>query len=148
MFESKKSVSWLFLSSLVVLGLLFWATGLNSNSKVSENTGDINNPVKIVKVNVEVVIGSNTTKYTEKIEDGSSLQSLMERLRKANKIEYELTGFTYGDVLTSINGVNNDVSMGKQWILYINSVKTKELIKNIKIQKDYTYKWTYEYGTN
>lgn len=148
MFESKKSVVLLFLSSLFVVGVLLWASTLSQSSKVSRNGTYKNASKKLVRVNLEVAIGTNVTKFSEKIEDDSSLKSLMEQLRKANKIGYELTGFTYGDVLTSINGVNNDMTSGKLWVLYINGVKSKDLINNIKVQKGYTYRWSYEYGTN
>lgn len=98
--------------------------------------------VETFKVGLVISYASKETSYSAKTDSKSSLYDLMETFRKDDKLAYNITSFTYGTVIDSLNGIAN--RPGAAWTLYVNGSKSDTDIKKLKVQKNSVYMWRYE----
>lgn len=139
---SKKHVYFVLISSVITSSILIY--GLTNKP---ENTVSETKEVKIEKqTNYKVtLIIKNTNEspaFNIKLNSNSNIIDIFEYLRKKDSISYELTNYASGEIIDTVNGIQN--TKLKNWKLYINDSKFEGDIRKTKIIKNGIYKLVYE----
>src|SRR3989338_1458358 len=147
MSQEKKKLVVLLLSSVLVLLFITAVYMIKHSNVVKEAKEEEVEKEKLIRVSLIINDGVNESTLSAKLESGASVYDLMEHFREKGQLKYEVTNYTFGEVLDSINGLENN-RMGKTWMLYVDSFLTKDNIKEIELQKGSVYLFKYESGSN
>ncbi len=133
-------------SSILILFGIFIVLRTDLTQNKAKNTPD-NTPTKIerIKVFLNIFDGIKESSFSVKVDKGSSLYDVMEKLRKEDKLTYEITNYTDGESIDTINGKDIDKTKKLYWNLYIDGNKSDLKVKEVKVNKNSTYRWVYEF---
>ena len=93
------------------------------------------------------VVTSKTIKITEKINSESSELDLpsgstaLDAIKKNPTVK--ITHYSFGDLVTSINGFENGTN-DMNWIVYLNGIKSKVGVGDIKLKNGDVVEWKFE----
>lgn len=128
--------------SFVAVALVVWGLTAEIPNKVKEpKEEDVEEEQN--RVYLEIVNGDSTLRYDEKLSEDSKLFDFLNTLREENKITYEKTSYSTGEIVESINGIANTPS--SQWVLYINGEKQKPEAEGVVLTRNSVYRFVYEH---
>lgn len=141
------------LTFIIILAILIFVSILIQNKRLSKDEGTVlQNQSLISNQNIgkqeqekQATLEINDEKYNSQIENQTSIENFMNKLRKEEKIDFKDKNYTgMGKFIEEINGVKN--SGEKNWIYYVNGKKANIGISNYKINIGDIVSWKYEKG--
>lgn len=141
--EKKKLLTILSVSLLLIGGVVYAFTKEASNTV--ENVQDKKaEKIDTFKVGFIIKNGTRETSHSARVAENSSIYDLLEILRKGDKLTYNLTNYSEGEIIESINNLENNPATKSFWNLYINDKLFNGDIRKTKVEEGFIYKLSYE----
>ncbi|MEK7595382.1 MAG: DUF4430 domain-containing protein [Patescibacteria group bacterium] len=145
--EKKKVLVLLLASASVLLSIAYLYFQKPAAKSVAEKKEEKNQKPSRFRIDLTIINGKTLQNFQPKVDEGSTILDFMEDLRQKDELKYEITKYSYGNIIESINTVENNKQLGMSWKLYINNNLSEELIDKTKVDRDNKYKWIYEKDT-
>ena len=131
--KTKKYFPYIYI--VFVIFSFFYVRSVLKEGDIRNYDDELEKAKKEHPVNVTLVFGDNN--YLVNLKSGDTVLDLLEDLRGDDLFNYEVTGYTYGTELDTVNGVKP--TLGHKWKLYNENEDITYTIGDVFLTNNTTY---------
>jgi len=141
--EMSKSKKILIISYILILGISFFyvrSVLKKDNIEVYEEEDKSVEKKRSIKVTLKYFDGlenPSVSEFEANLDDTETVEDFLRKLRRSKKIVYEITRYTYGTEIDSVNGVKPKENY--KWAVIFNGNDITSNIEKIKLVKKGVY---------